>query len=195
MTEINFTSTYRIPITQPGVNAAKKARLKELIQSYPNGLIGNSKVGNARVSMADSEDAGFIQKLKTIGYKVYQKFEGENISKENLDGYIKERLDNRTYSQSGKKMKRMSREMKAQRRFERSFDAEPETAAKEIIENPGQETKITNSNIEKQKAKPVSASQKSEQAEIVRIKQTPGYIECKERYGEEFANAVYFGIK
>ena len=56
MTEINFGSTYRIPITQAGVNAAKKAKLKELIQSYPNGLIGNSKVGNARVSMPDSED-------------------------------------------------------------------------------------------------------------------------------------------
>lgn len=37
MTEINFTSTYRIPISQPGVNAAKKAKLKELIGSYPNG--------------------------------------------------------------------------------------------------------------------------------------------------------------
>ena len=55
MTEINFTSTYRIPISQPGVNAAKKAKLKELIGSYPNGLIGNSKVGNARVSVADNE--------------------------------------------------------------------------------------------------------------------------------------------
>ena len=28
MTEINFGSTYRIPITQAGVNAAKKAKLK-----------------------------------------------------------------------------------------------------------------------------------------------------------------------
>ena len=118
MTEINFTSTYRIPISQPGINAAKKARLKELIQSYPNGMIGNSKVGNARVSMADSEDAKFIQKLKTIGYKVFQKFEGENVPKENLDVYIKERLDNRDYNQLGKKMKKMSREMKAKRRYD-----------------------------------------------------------------------------
>ena len=76
MTEINFTSTYRIPISQPGVNAAKKVKLKELIGSYPNGLIGNSKVGNARVSVADSEDENFVRKLKTIGYKIFQKFEG-----------------------------------------------------------------------------------------------------------------------
>ena len=109
MNEINFTSTYRIPITQAGVNSAKKGRLKELIQSYPNGLIGNSKAGNARVSMPDSEDAEFIKKLKTIGYKVYQKFEGENIKKDELDIYIKERLDNRTYKQKGKNIKRMDK--------------------------------------------------------------------------------------
>lgn len=57
MTDINFTSTYRIPITQAGINSAKKAKLKELVLSYPNGLCGNSKVGNARVSIPDSEDA------------------------------------------------------------------------------------------------------------------------------------------
>ena len=67
MTEINFTSTYRIPITQAGINSAKKTRLKELIESYPNGLIGKSKTGNARISIPDSEDATFIGKLKKIG--------------------------------------------------------------------------------------------------------------------------------
>ena len=40
MTDITFGSTYRIPISQAGINSAKKARLKELIESYPNGLIG-----------------------------------------------------------------------------------------------------------------------------------------------------------
>lgn len=189
MTEINFTSTYRIPITQAGVNSAKKARLKELIQSYPNGLIGNSKVGNARVSMADSEDAGFIQKLKTIGYKVYQKFEGENIPKEDLDVYIKERLDIRDYSQRGKKMKKLSREMREKRQFERSFDAYPkknEPAPKD--ENVVQEV------AEKQPVEVKSFSQKPKERTPDEIRQTPNYLKCVEEYGKEFAEAVYFGI-
>lgn len=193
MTEINFTSTYRIPITQAGVNAAKKARLKELIQSYPNGLIGNSKVGNARVSMPDSEDATFIQKLKTIGYKVYQKFEGENIPKDEIDVYIKERLDNRNYNQIGKKMKRMSREMKERRKYENSFDAPPKVVKKEEVV---EEIQPIQANKELVKvAKKNSAQEVDQKASMERIKQTPGYIKCKEQYGEEFANAVYFGIK
>ena len=60
MTDINFTSTYRIPITQAGVNSAKKLKLKQLIESYPNGLIGNSKVGNARISIPNKEDEKFL---------------------------------------------------------------------------------------------------------------------------------------
>ncbi len=193
MNEINFTSTYRIPITQAGVNAAKKAKLKELIQSYPNGLIGNSKVGNARVSMPDSEDATFIQKLKTIGYKVFQKFEGENIPKEEMDVYIKERLDNRNYNQIGKKMKRMSREMKEKRKFDNSFDAPPKVVKKE---EAVEEIQPIQTNKEPVKvAKKNSAKEVDQKASMERIKQTPGYIKCKEQYGEEFANAVFFDIR
>ena len=193
MNEINFTSTYRIPITQAGVNAAKKAKLKELIQSYPNGLIGNSKVGNARVSMPDSEDATFIQKVKTIGYKVFQKFEGENIPKEEMDVYIKERLDNRNYNQIGKKMKRMSREMKEKRKFDNSFDAPPKVVKKE---EAVEEIQPIQTNKEPVKvAKKNSAKEVDQKASMERIKQTPGYIKCKEQYGEEFANAVFFDIR
>ena len=188
MQEINFTSTYRIPITQAGVNSAKKAKLKELIQSYPNGLIGNSKVGNARVSMPDSEDATFIQKLKTIGYKVYQKFEGENIPKENLDVYIKERLDNRTYNQAGKNMKRMSRELKEKRRYERRLDALPKKKKKTIDEIE----QIKPEQAQKPIQKP---AQKDIQIENEKIKKSPEYLKYKEQYGEEFADALFFGIK
>ena len=92
MSDISFGSTYRISITQAGVNSAKKAKLKELIESYPNGLIGKSKTGHARVSVPDSEDAKFVGKLKALGFKVFQKFEGENISKENLDTLLKRNL-------------------------------------------------------------------------------------------------------
>ena len=193
MQEINFTSTYRIPITQAGVNSAKKAKLKELIQSYPNGLIGNSKVGNARVSMPDSEDATFIQKLKTIGYKVYQKFEGENIPKENLDVYIKERLDNRTYNQAGKNMKRMSRELKEKRRYERRLDALPFHEQKTAIDEIEQ---IKPEQAQKPIQKPIQKhAQKDIQLENEKIKKSPEYLKYKEQYGEEFADALFFGIK
>lgn len=193
MTEINFTSTYRIPITQAGVNSAKKAKLKELIQSYPNGLIGNSKVGNARVSVADSEDATFVQKLKAIGYKVFQKFEGENIPKEEMDVYIKERLDNRDYSQIGKKMKRMSREMKERKKFENSFDAPAKVVKNE--ESFDDVQSVQTNKVPVKATKTNSAQKATQKASMERIKQTPGYIKCKEEYGEAFADAVYFGIK
>ena len=119
--EISFTSTYRIPITQAGVNNAKKIKLRELIESYPNGLIGKSKQGYARVSMPDSEDENFIRKLKGIGYKIYQKFDGENIDADGLDIFIKQKLDARDFKQKGKNPAPMSREMKEQRKFERKF--------------------------------------------------------------------------
>jgi hypothetical protein len=119
--EISFTSTYRIPITQAGVNNAKKIKLRELIESYPNGLIGKSKQGYARVSMPDSEDENFIRKLKGIGYKIYQRFDGENIDADGLDIFIKQKLDARDFNQKGKNPAPLPKEMKEQRKFERKF--------------------------------------------------------------------------
>lgn len=201
MTDINFTSTYRIPITQAGINSAKKAKLKDLVLSYPNGLCGNSKVGNARVSIPDSEDANFVQKLKRIGYKVFQKFEGENIDKEELDVFIKEKLDTRDYNQKGKKMKKLTREMRDKRRFERRFEVSD--AEKELAELDENIEKMTVEARKKGEVKNTTNSGRrvyrgrSERPEISdeEIKQLPKYLEYKEEYGEEFANAVFFGIK
>ncbi len=188
MNEISFKSTFRIPISQPGVNAAKKARLRELIQSYPNGLIGKGKLGNARVSVADSEDANFIQKLKNIGYKIYQKFEGENIPAENLDAYIKTRLEGRDYSQKGKNMPRMSRETREKHRTGRNFVALRKEAAEEVFSKPEapllkEGSEEFNPIFEKPKGSPE------------RIRKTKDYLECKEEFGEAFAEALFFGIK
>ena len=44
MTEVNFSSTFRIPVTQPGVNKAKKVKLKGLVDSY-GGLVGTGNTG------------------------------------------------------------------------------------------------------------------------------------------------------
>ncbi len=196
MNNISFGSTYRIPITQAGVNNAKKERLRTLIESYPNGLIGKSKTGQARVSVPDSEDSKFEQKLKTIGYKVFQKFEGDNIPKEQIDSFIKSKLDERDYSQVGKKMKRMSREMKEQRRFERRFT---EPVKRQNVDISDDITDISNDTSSKNKQLSNFELRKRAENEIAQIraineiKKSPAYLRIKEQYGEEFADAVFWG--
>lgn len=206
MSDISFGSAYRIPITQAGVNAAKKAKLKTLIESYPNGLIGKSKTGYARVSVPDSEDANFIGKLKAIGYKVFQKFDGDNISKENLDTFIKEKLDAKDFAQKGKQAARMSKEMKAQRRFERKYIPPVDKKNIEVQAVVNTESQLNNIS-EKVNAKvsehgqdAVKVKDNLEKApksvlENDKIRESAKYLEIKEKYGEEFAEAVYFGIK
>ena len=99
--KISFGSTYRIEITQPGVNKSKKARLRDLIKSN-GGLIGSSNTGAARISISNEDDDMFEKSLKSIGYKQYQKFEAENLDKNETDAYIKSKLDSRDYIQVGK---------------------------------------------------------------------------------------------
>lgn len=212
MSDISFGSAYRIPITQAGVNAAKKGKLKTLIESYPNGLIGKSKTGYARVSVPDSEDANFIGKLKAIGYRVFQKFEGDNISKENLDAFIKEKLDAKDFAQKGKQAARMSKDMKAQRRFERKYTPPVEKKQQEVQVDIDTDAKLNNlsekvsqnasENIQEEmvKAKSPKVVEKLEKApksilQNDKIRESAKYIELKEKYGEEFAEAVFFGLK
>ena len=107
MTEVNFGSTFRIPVTQQGVNKAKKVKLKGLIDSY-GGLVGTGNTGYARVSIPNEKDESFLRKLKSVGYKVFQVFEGENISRKSLDDYIKSCLDARDYKQVGKQKAKVS---------------------------------------------------------------------------------------
>ncbi len=185
MSDISFGSIYRIPITQPGVNAAKKARLKSLIETYPNGLIGKSKTGHARISVPDSEDTSFVSKLKALGYKIFQKFEGDNISKDKLDAVIKAKLDDRDFFQKGKQYKRMSNELKAQRRFERTF-----TPAAIEKNNDGFFDSVSKSGVDEVSEIVPKAILRNEE-----LRKSARYIELKEKYGEEFAEAVFFGIK
>ena len=211
MFNLSFGSTYRIPITQPGANNSKKEKLRNLVESYPNGLIGKSKTGYARVSVPQEADNTFESRLKGIGYKVFQKFDGHDISKENLDLFIKEKLDTRDYNQKGKKMKKMSREMKEQRRYERRF-APPayEELANTIVDN----TVLDSTNANTVNSNKTLIHQKTDAAkgqksalkdlykkdiltneEIERIKNTESYKSMKDAYGEDFANAVFFDLR
>ena len=198
MTDINFTSTYRIPISQAGVNAAKKARLKELIESYPNGLIGSSKVGHARISVPDSEDANFIAKLKKIGYKVYQKFEGDNLPKGKIDAFIRENLVTRTYSQKGKSPERLSRKIKEQRRYERSLTKVEEPPVENVseVKTPVVKKEPVKKQIEipKQTIGVFGDIIFSEQEKAF-IRESSCYRQLAKEKGKEYAEAVYFGQK
>lgn len=188
MSQISFGSTFRIPVTQAGVNNAKKEKLRVLTESYENGLIGKSKTGYARVSIPDCKDDEFVSKLKGIGYKVFQKFEGENISKEKLDYFIKQKLDARDYNQKGKKMKKMSREMREDRRYDRSVDA-PKN------KKNSQNAELTDDIIDIKYDGDIKSSKEKEMktSTLNRIRNSADYIRIKDEYGEEAAEQIFFG--
>ena len=102
--QTTFTSTYRIPLVEQNISAAKREALKKLASKYQNNMYPNGNQGNVRVSIRKRLDEGFEQKLKQIGFKVFQKFEKHNIPKTNgiMDDYIKEELKNGNYKQFGK---------------------------------------------------------------------------------------------
>lgn len=100
----SFCSTYRIPLVEQNISSAKRETLKKLASKYQNVLYPNGNQGNVRVSIRKRLDERFEQKLKQIGFKVFQKFERHNVPKTNgkMDNYIKEELINGNYKQFGK---------------------------------------------------------------------------------------------
>ena len=194
--KISFGSTFRIPVSQAGINSAKKAKLRELIESYPNGLIGKNKTGNARVSMPNSEDANFIKKLKTIGYKVFQKFEAEDVPKRDIDKYIKRALDNRDYHQLGKNRKGgkvIHTEYKPETTVEENFIEEVKPQ-KRTYSKPIQKEVVSKEENTTPKLRKPRLNYEPDPAVRARLRQTENYKKTVEEYGKEFAEAVYFGI-
>ena len=112
MNNISFQSTYRIPLVEQNISQAKREALKKMASKYQNVLFPAGNNGNVRVSIRRRLDEGFEQKLKQIGFKVFQKFERHNVPKsefENsgvskLDLYIKDALAKRNYKQYGKQI-------------------------------------------------------------------------------------------
>lgn len=104
MLQVSFTSTYRIPLVEQNVSSAKREALKKMASKYQNVLYPNGNQGNVRVSIRKKLDADFEQKLRQIGFKVYQKFEKHNVPKTSnrMDSYIKSELKNDNYKQYGK---------------------------------------------------------------------------------------------
>lgn len=191
MNDISFQSTFRIQISQPGINKAKKNRLKSLIESYPNGLIGNSNTGHARISIPNENDTAFISKLKNIGYKIYQKFEGENISKENLDNYIKDCLNKRDYSQIGKQKAAINN-----KKIKSTFYEYPELKETKNIK-PNVTNNTENLSIEKINSNDLEKIQLCNQDNTNitlqdKIRNSTAYKKAVEEYGKEAAEAIFF---
>ena len=99
-----FGSTYRIPLVEQNISSAKREALKKMASKYQNVMYPNGNQGNVRVSIRKRLDEGFEQKLRQIGFKVFQRFERHNVpkTKGKMDEYIKEELKNGNYKQFGK---------------------------------------------------------------------------------------------
>ena len=83
MTQISFTSTYRIPLIEQGISVTKRENLKKMASKYQNVMYPNGNQGNVRVSIRKRLDEKFEQKLRQLSFRVYQKFERHNIPKTN----------------------------------------------------------------------------------------------------------------
>ena len=101
---LSFTSTYRIPLVAQNISTAKRDALKKMASMYQNVLYPNGNQGSVRVSIRKRLDEGFEQKLRQIGFKVFQKFERHNVPKTNdkMDSYIRRELKKGEYKQFGK---------------------------------------------------------------------------------------------
>ena len=196
MSEVNFGSTFRIPITQQGVNKTKKVKLKGLVDSY-GGLVGTGNTGYARVSIENDKDAAFIRKLKDIGYKVYQQFEGEKIARKDLDEHIRCCLANADYKQYGKQKNRVVKQ-----KYREPYMDYSET--KGVVTNLSQTEKSSGNNfVQKQNSKTQikQATQndyefKNREAHKVEeqnaIRNSESYKKIAEEYGQEAAEAMFF---
>ena len=104
MDKVSFTSTYRIPLVEQNISSAKREALKKMASKYQNTMYPSGNQGNVRVSIRKRLDDGFEQKLRQIGFKVFQKFEKHNVpkTKGKMDEYIKEELKSGNYRQFGK---------------------------------------------------------------------------------------------
>ncbi len=99
-----FGSTYRIPLVEQNISSAKREALKKMASKYQNVLYPNGNQGNLRLSIRKRLDESFEQKLRQLGFKVFQRFERHNVPKTNnrMDNYIKEELKSGNYRQFGK---------------------------------------------------------------------------------------------
>ncbi len=102
---ISFTSSYRFPMTQPGLNRFKREALVPELLKYSGKIdifqIPKTGKGNGRISVKANLDSLVEGILKKFGFKRYQKMPLHDAPIEKVDEYV--RTMNRTgaYIQKG----------------------------------------------------------------------------------------------
>ena len=102
---INFTSSYRFPMTQPGVNRFKRESLEPELMKNLHKIsafqIPNTDKGNGRLSVKEEYD-GFVEGiLKRLGFKRYQKLPLHDASIEEVDEAVRNLGKTNDYIQKG----------------------------------------------------------------------------------------------
>ena len=102
--EVTFKSTYQIPLSGPKLSKGKAKYLIDwVVPRYKNVLITNNYV---KLSISEESDNAFEQKLRQIGFKVYQKFFEHDIPKNEIEKCIaKVFREGKPYKQYGKQPK------------------------------------------------------------------------------------------
>jgi len=93
MPEISFGSTFKIPVSQWGINNTKKLQFKSLIGSYSGSFFGKGNDSFVLLSIPDSKDITFVKKLQKIGYFDYLQIKGEKIPKNKLEAYVNDAIN------------------------------------------------------------------------------------------------------
>ncbi len=106
---INFTSSYRFPMTQPGVTRFKRESLKPELMKHLDKVstfqIPNTGKGYGRVSTKEIYD-GFVEGLlKHFGFKRYQKLPLHDASIEEVDFAVRNLGKTNDYQQKGMQKK------------------------------------------------------------------------------------------
>lgn len=102
---INFTSSYRFPMTQPGLNRAKREALVPELLKHSGEIdifqIPKTGKGNGRISVNEIYDSLVEQLLKKFGFKRYQKLPLHEVSIDKVDEYVKTMRQTGDYIQKG----------------------------------------------------------------------------------------------
>lgn len=100
--KINFGSTYQIPLTERGINPAKKERIKDYAETFENKRISNSNSGSVKVSIPLELDKKFEETIKRMGFSVFKKIDKHNVPSEKIESVIAEAVRNNDFQQFGK---------------------------------------------------------------------------------------------
>ncbi len=88
MSQISFKSSYKIPVSQWGINNTKKLQLKSLVSSYAGKFCGKGQDSFAVLTIPDKKDMNFLRKLRKLGYYQFEMYDNADFP-ENLKKLLK----------------------------------------------------------------------------------------------------------